>query len=94
MVAMVIGKTVRSKVPTLPVDAGLAVGRYRFRLVVVDDEANESAPSELIIQVLDPPATTTTTTTATRTTTTTVTRTATVSIPTEILIRRPLGGTR
>lgn len=93
MVAMVIGKTVRSKVPTLLVDSGLAAGRYRFRLVVVDDEANESAPSELIIQVLDPPATTTTTTT-TRTTTTTVTRTATVSIPTEILIRRPLGGTR
>lgn len=82
MVAMVPGKTVRSKDPTLSVDGDLAAGRYRFRLVVVDDEANESLASDLIVQVLAPvvvgPATG---------------RPGT-RIPIEVLTRRPLGGLR
>lgn len=42
--------TTRSEVE---VDAGLRPGRYRFRLVVIDDEGNKSLPSEQIITIRD-----------------------------------------
>ena len=53
MVAFVIGKPVRSAEPTVQVDAGLKVGRHRFRLVVVDTQGLESAPDELVVEVGD-----------------------------------------
>lgn len=82
MVAMAPGKTIRSKGPTLVVDGDLPAGSYRFRLVVVDDESNASLPSDLIVQVTAPPSIRPSV------------RTPTVTIPTEVLRRRPLGGTR
>ncbi len=86
MVAMAPGKTIRSKDPTLVVDGDLPAGSYRFRLVVVDDESNASLPSDLIVQVTAPPSTGPTIRPSVRT--------PTVTIPTEVLRRRPLGGTR
>jgi len=45
------GKPVRSREPKVSVDTILEPGTYRFRLVVIDDEKNASAPSELLVQV-------------------------------------------
>ncbi len=41
--------------PVITVDAGLAPGRYRFRLVVVDDEGNASAPDEVVVEIVRVP---------------------------------------
>jgi len=38
--------------PVITVDAGLSPGRYTFRLVVVDDEGNQSAPDEAVVTIL------------------------------------------
>lgn len=62
------GKTVRSSEPAVRVDTLLASGRYRFRLVVLDNDRNASAPAELIVSVVkdtivSPPITRTTPTT-------------------------------
>src|SRR5262245_14248091 len=46
------GKTVRSSEPSVRVDTLLASGRYRFRLVVLDNDRNASAPAELIVSVV------------------------------------------
>jgi len=39
--------------PSVVVDAGLQPGRYRFRLVVIDEAGNESLPSDQIITILE-----------------------------------------
>jgi hypothetical protein len=59
------GKPVRSSEPSVRVDTLLASGRYRFRLVVLDNDRNASAPAELIVSVIKdagaaPPTTPTT----------------------------------
>jgi hypothetical protein len=51
MVTLTPGKTVSSRDPDLLVENVLAPGRWRFQLVVVDDEKNESEPVELVVQV-------------------------------------------
>ncbi|GAB4275676.1 MAG: hypothetical protein Kow0092_31300 [Deferrisomatales bacterium] len=47
------GTTVVTREPFVTVDAGLPPGRYRFRLVVVDDHGNRSLPSEVVVTVVD-----------------------------------------
>lgn len=37
--------------PKLVVDAGLPGGRYRFRLVVVDDRGRPSKPAEAVVTI-------------------------------------------
>jgi hypothetical protein len=39
-------------VPIIVVDAGLPPGRYRFRLVAVDEAGNQSAPDEREVIIL------------------------------------------
>ena len=51
MTTLTPGKTVRSRDPELLVENALAAGSWRFQLVVVDEEKNESEPVELIVQV-------------------------------------------
>lgn len=51
MTAFVPGQTVRSRSPTVEVDP-LDAGRWRFQLVVLDDERNASEPAELVVEVL------------------------------------------
>ena len=45
------GKTVQSREPTVRVDTLLEPGRYRFQLVVIDDQRNASEPAELTVSV-------------------------------------------
>ncbi len=45
------GAVFRSRSPTLAVENRLEVGAWRFRLTVVDDAGNESAPDELVVKV-------------------------------------------
>jgi hypothetical protein len=45
------GSVFRARDPTLLVENKLDVGAWRFRLTVVDDAGNESAPSDLVVQV-------------------------------------------
>jgi len=49
------GRMVRSRTPTLVVENKFDPGTYRFRLVVIDDEAHVSTPDELLVTVLQPP---------------------------------------
>jgi hypothetical protein len=51
MVELVPGRTVRTLKSELPVDNRFEPGTYRFRLVVIDDEANSSLPSELLVVI-------------------------------------------
>lgn len=46
------GKTVQSREPTVRVDTLLEPGRYRFQLVVIDDQRNASEPAELTVSVV------------------------------------------
>jgi len=45
------GVAVTTTTPTVTVDAGLAPGRHLFRLVVQDNDGNESAPAEQVVVV-------------------------------------------
>lgn len=45
------GVAVTTTTPTVTVDAGLAPGRHQFRLVVQDNDGNESAPAEQVVVV-------------------------------------------
>jgi hypothetical protein len=45
------GRTVATREPTLRVENAFAPGSYRFRLTVLDEARNESAPVELTICV-------------------------------------------
>jgi hypothetical protein len=51
MSKFVIGKPQTTDVPAISVDAGLAVGFHRFRLLVVDDQGNQSKPDEVVVEV-------------------------------------------
>lgn len=55
MATLVPGKTLAQKAPELVVENRLKVGRWRFRLSVVDAAGNESRPAELVVQVADDP---------------------------------------
>ncbi|SFI42660.1 hypothetical protein [Albimonas pacifica] len=55
MAELVPGKTLAQKSPDLLVENRLKVGRWRFRLTVVDGAGNESRPAELVVQVADDP---------------------------------------
>lgn len=48
------GVAFRSRAPTLAVENTLEAGAWRFRLTVLDDAGNESAPAELVVQVRAP----------------------------------------
>ena len=56
MAELVPGKPLAQKSPDLLVENRLKVGRWRFRLTVVDGAGNESRPAELVVQVADAPA--------------------------------------
>jgi hypothetical protein len=51
------GQTIETEESTIEVtvteNRPLAVGRHRFRLVVVDDSGNESAPDTVVVHVVD-----------------------------------------
>ena len=51
MAEFVPNKPVETKVPKVVVDAGLKPGRYRFDLVVVDEQGNSSKPSSIIMEI-------------------------------------------
>ena len=51
MAQFVPGTPVVTREPVVTVDAGLRPGRHRFRLVVVDNDGQESAPDERIVTV-------------------------------------------
>jgi hypothetical protein len=57
MARLTVGVPVTTETPTLQVDAGLRVGRHTFRLVVVDDDGNVSAPAEMVVRVVRRPPT-------------------------------------
>lgn len=46
------GTTIQTREPVVTVDAGLAPGTYRFRLVVTNERGVESLPAEFTITVL------------------------------------------
>jgi hypothetical protein len=48
------GQVLRSRAPTLLVENRLEAGDWRFRLTVVDDSGNESAPTDLVVRVAAP----------------------------------------
>jgi hypothetical protein len=50
-VKFVPNKPIETSVPTVVVDAGLAVGRHRFRLVVENRRGQRSRPAEVIVTI-------------------------------------------
>ncbi|GAA4049459.1 hypothetical protein [Parerythrobacter jejuensis] len=56
MPALKLNKTVTQKSPTLAVTNKFKPGTYRFRLSVIDDAQNESAPTEIVVTVIKPTA--------------------------------------
>jgi hypothetical protein len=52
MATLTPGKTVASREPGLLVENALAPGKWRFQLVVVDNDKNESEPVELVVEVV------------------------------------------
>jgi hypothetical protein len=46
-------KVVRTKNPTVKVEAGLPPGKYRFQLIVTDNQGNQSRPAELVVEIRD-----------------------------------------
>lgn len=55
MPTLVPGRPLASREPAVKVENELPAGLWRFRLTVVDDEGNESAPAELTVKVLRAP---------------------------------------
>ena len=51
MAVFSLNKPVTTNVPTVVVDAGLPVGRQRFRLVVVDNAGNPSRADEVVVTI-------------------------------------------
>ena len=51
MVRFIPNRPIATDGPTIVVDGRLDPGEYRFRLVVVDDEGNESNPDEQVVVV-------------------------------------------
>lgn len=46
-----IGQPITTTEPAITVDAGLPVGRHRFRLVVIGERRQPSAPDETIVEI-------------------------------------------
>lgn len=53
------GVAITTTTASVSVDAGLAVGRHLFRLVVQDDSGNTSKPSEVVVEIRQKTTTTT-----------------------------------
>ena len=51
MARFVVGTPQITREPTITVDAGLPVGRHRFRLEVIDASGLRSAPDHAIVEV-------------------------------------------
>ena len=51
MARFVVGTPQTTREPTITVDAGLPVGRHRFRLEVIDASGLRSAPDHAIVEV-------------------------------------------
>lgn len=51
MVQFELRKPIETKAHKIEVDPTLALGAYRFSLVVIDEEGNESRPDVLTIQI-------------------------------------------
>lgn len=80
---------VKTAESSVEVDAGLPVGRHRFRLEVSGASGGTSAPMDIVVEVVEQPVRGTTT--RTTTTVTTPTRVADVRpvINPDVVIRRP-----
>jgi hypothetical protein len=50
------GKAVTTHVPSFTVPPGLAPGRHRFQLVVVDTAGNRSAADTVTVEIIKAPA--------------------------------------
>ena len=46
-----INTPITTREPTVPVDAGLPIGRHRFRLEVFDRQGRRSTPNDAIVEV-------------------------------------------
>lgn len=46
------GQTIKTREPTITVDAGLGIGTHRFQLVVLTDTGQTSAPAVVAVQVV------------------------------------------
>lgn len=57
MAEFVVNRDVETEAPTVEVtineESPLRLGRHRFRLIVVDDSGNRSAPDEVVVIVAD-----------------------------------------
>jgi hypothetical protein len=51
MTTLVQGQTLKTRESGINVDPTFKPGLHRFRLVVVDNDGNESGPDELVIEV-------------------------------------------
>lgn len=51
MARFVVDQPIRTREPTIVVDAGLAPGRHRFRLEVVDSAGRRSAPDVAVVTI-------------------------------------------
>lgn len=51
MARFVLNQPITTAEPVIAVDAGLPLGRHRFRLEVVDARGRRSAPDETIVEV-------------------------------------------
>lgn len=74
---------------SVEVDAGLPVGRHRFRLEVSGASGGSSAPMDIVVEVVAQPVRGTTTTTTTPVATTTRVADIRPVINPDVVIRRP-----
>jgi hypothetical protein len=51
MARFVVDTPIFTREPTVTVDAGLSIGRHRFRLEVIGARGSRSAPDEAIVEV-------------------------------------------
>lgn len=51
MAKFISDQPIETKEPQIVVDPGLKPGVYRFQLVVIDEQGNESAPAEIQVQI-------------------------------------------
>lgn len=47
-----LNKPIETKEPTVAVDAGLAIGRHIFRLVVENELGTQSKPADAVVTVI------------------------------------------
>lgn len=51
MPTLALNKPFDTREPNIVVENALAIGRHRFALIVVDDQGNESAPVQHVVEV-------------------------------------------